>query len=110
MEADERSLPAASDVARQGEVLRQAGAFGRKRQKICGNDVIDMAIIARSGSVAKDGARFADRHVLNPSRDDGGIGTVWILSRSEDVKIAQSDDLHAISPSPRLGVDFLGAF
>lgn len=69
-----------------------------------------MAIIARGASVAEDCARFSDHHVLNPSRDDGGIGTVRVLSRSEDVEIAQSDDLHAIGPRPRLGVYFLGAF
>ena len=43
----------------------------------------------------------------DPSRDDGCVGSMRILARTEDVEVSQPDGLHPVAAGEDLGIKFI---
>ena len=101
MEIDQSRAPA------QGYIVDRPGTSGiggGGGQQVRLNDVVDVAEIARLFPISMDRARGSLHERADPLGDDGGVSSVRILPRAEDVEIAQADGSEAKLPGEYTGI------
>src|SRR5437660_1498443 len=73
-------------------------------EEICLHDIRDEGEVARLPAVAEDHRRGAAQGGGNEQRHDGSVMRVEILTRSENVEVAQHDRLEPMRAPERLAV------
>src|SRR5882724_1974202 len=99
-EAHAISAADVEDLARRGR--RVAG------EPVGLHDVVDVGEVARLRAVAVHLERLTAQPPLDEARDDRRILRLRILTRAEDVEVAQADRLDVVEASPDRGVLFAG--
>src|SRR4029077_12265209 len=67
------------------------------------DDVGDVAEIAAGGAVAIDEDGGVFNHRGDPLGNDGGVGAVGVLARTEDVEVTQADALDPVAFAKDIG-------
>src|ERR1017187_6154640 len=84
-EIQERDAAAAGDVEGLTECLFRCFTG----EQVGVDDILDMGEIARLAAITKDGRRFVAQNGRDESRDDRRILRLWMLTRAEDVEVAE---------------------
>src|SRR5215470_11559657 len=100
----EQARPAAA--AHVVRLARDGSRGCRRRQEIGGDHVVDVGEVSRLRPVAVDLERLALDRPEDEARDHRCILTLRILSRSEDVEIAQPHRLYIEETAPYRAVEF----
>ena len=80
------------------------------REQIGLHDVADVAEIAGCFAVAIDRDRRSAKHRIHPARNHGCVSTLGILTRAEDVEIAQANASQTVATVEHLGIQLVEIF
>ena len=79
-------------------------------QQVGLHGIRNKAEIAAGFTVAVDINLSASQQRCCPFWDDGGIGAIGVLTRAEDVEVAQADGVKAIAASKHVGIQLVDVF
>ena len=106
-EGVERGALADGDVVN----LIDGGRIGHGRgQEVGLHGVVDVAEVTAGLAIAVDEDVRAAEEGGSPGGDDGGIGAGGILTRAEDVEVAQADAAQAVGAGEDIGVELVDDF
>lgn len=93
----------------QRHIVNLIGSFCFRggRQQIDLYHIFDETKVPAGFAVAVDGDLFALDHGSGPFGDDGGVGSVGVLTFTEHIEVAQTDGVEAVGSCEDVGVEFV---
>jgi len=92
------------------DLVARLGAFAGSGQQVGLHGVGDVAEVAAGFAVAVDVDGIALEQRGRPFRHHGGIGTLGVLPRAEDVEVAQADGGEAVAAGKHVGIQLVDVF
>lgn len=80
------------------------------REKVCLNDVLDVAEVAASFSIAIDLDDAVVEHCLDPAWNHSSVGSIRVLPLAKHVEVTQTNTAHSIMLVEDLCIEFVDVF
>src|SRR5207248_1607964 len=92
------------------DLVGRFGILSARSEKVCLNDVGDVTEIATRLAIPVNLNRLIPQHCVSPFRNHCRIWTSWVLSRTKNVEISETNAFYPVTGCKNVGIKFIDAF